>query len=198
MMATTTLWMKLARRMGCDSNPLRRRCDRIEAWLLPAAVVVFLALCPLVAGVSSLWTRADNTARQHAALSWTSVPAVLLEAVPGPEQADHGANTWLSWTPATWTFRGQHYSGPVPAVSGTRAGATVIARLSPAGQVELPPLSARQLSARASTATTLTLFALAMVLTVLCGVAKRILDQRRLAGWETAWLSVGPRWSRLG
>jgi hypothetical protein len=73
MTATTMLWTKLARRMGCDSNPLRRRCDRIEAWLLPAAVVVFLALCPLVAGVSSLWTRADNTARQHAALSWTSV-----------------------------------------------------------------------------------------------------------------------------
>jgi hypothetical protein len=198
MTATTTLWTKLTRWLGCDGNPLRRRHDRAEAWLLPAAIVVFLALCPLVASVSSLWTRADNAAVRHAALSWVQVPAVLLQAVPGPEQADHGANTWTTWTPASWTFGGRHYTGAVPAAAGTPAGRTVTAYLSRSGQVELPPLTAQQRGARADTATTMTLLVLAVLLAAACAVGRRILDRRRLAGWETAWLAVGPRWSRLG
>jgi hypothetical protein len=40
----TTTWLRLARRLGRGTNPLRRRTDVIEAWLVPAAFVVFLAL----------------------------------------------------------------------------------------------------------------------------------------------------------
>lgn len=196
MMATTTLWMKLARRMGCDGNPLRRRYDRIEAWLLPAALVVFLALCPLVVDITAMWMRADNAAVQRAELTWRPVSAVLLQAVPGPEQTDHGANTWTTWAPATWTFAGKRYTGDIPVTSGTPAGSTVTAFLGKSGQVEQPALSAAQLGARATTAAMMTLLVVAVVLAILTGLARRFLDRRRLAGWETDWLSVGPRWSR--
>jgi hypothetical protein len=96
-MATPTMtWRRLSRRLGRDGNPLRRRSDLIEAWLLPAMITAFLALSPLVAGAAGIWVRADNAAARHAQLSWRRVPAVLLQAAAGPQMSDNGANTWWS------------------------------------------------------------------------------------------------------
>ncbi len=192
----TTSWMKLARRLGCDGNPLRRRYDRIEAWLVPASVAVFVVMCPVVAAVSNMWIRADNAAVQRAEVSWHRVPATLLQAVPGPEQTDHGANTWAEWAPAKWTVDGRRYTGEVPAAAGSRADSVVTVFLGPGGQVQLPPMTAAQVSIRARTTTVITLFVIAVLLAVLTGLARRFLDHRKLVGWEAAWLAVGPRWSR--
>jgi hypothetical protein len=46
--------------------------------------------------------------------------------------------------------------------------------------------------------TVIALAGLAAMLAGLAWLARRVLDRRRLAGWETAWLAVGPRWSRQG
>jgi hypothetical protein len=199
MMATpTTAWMKFTRRLGRDGNPLRRRSDIIEAWLVPAAIAAFLALSPLVALGSGAWIRADNNAAQHAQKSWHHVDAVLLQAVPGPEMSDNEPNSWLTWTPAHWTVNGHRYTGDVPAQAGSRAGSVVPIWLDQAGKVRAPALTAAQLADNAVTATWIGLVVLAMLLATLAGLAKRALDKRRLAGWETAWLTVGPRWSHQG
>ncbi len=95
-----TRWTNLTRRLGLDGNPLRPRSDLMQRWLLPAAIGLFVALCPVVAGLTGMWVQADNAAVAHAKLSWHSVTAVLLRAVPGPAESDHGANTWMTWTPA--------------------------------------------------------------------------------------------------
>ncbi len=97
MMAATTTWVKLSRRLGIDGNPLRRGVDKIEVWLVPAAVAVFLALCPVVALGMSAWAHADNAAVARAQRSWQPVKGVLLKAAPGPAEADGGANTWTVW-----------------------------------------------------------------------------------------------------
>ncbi len=199
MMATpTTRWLKLSRRLGGDGNPLRRRSDLIEAWLLPAAIALFLALCPVVAVLAGIWVRADNAAARHAQLSWHPADAVLLRAAPGPAMSDDGANSWVVWTLAKWTVDGRRYVGDVPAVAGSRAGSTMTVWLDRTGRVRTPPLTAAQVGGRVGTATWFCLALLAVLLAVLAGLARQILDKRRLAGWETAWLTVGPRWSHQG
>ena len=132
----------MARRLGFDHNPLRRGSDVIEAWLLPAVIAVFLILGPFVAGAAGLWVHADNAAAQRAMRSWHQVPAVLLQAAPGPMMSDNGSNTWLVWTPARWTADGRAHAGSVPAPAGTRAGASVPVWLDRAGDVQVPPLTA--------------------------------------------------------
>ena len=83
MMATPTkTWLKLTRRLGVDGNPLRRRSDLLDAWLLPVAIAAFLALCPIVAVVTGVWVRADNAAQRHDQLSWHREQAVLQAAAP--------------------------------------------------------------------------------------------------------------------
>jgi hypothetical protein len=196
MTTPTTMWMRITRRLGRDGNPLRRRADLIEAWLAPSAIVVFLALCPLVMVVTGLTVRVDNAVERQAQRSWHPVKAVVLDAVPGPEMSDHGANTWLTWTPATWTSAGHEWIGEVPAPARTRADGTVTAWLDRAGDVMMPPLTAAAARERVVYATLIALAALAVLLAFMKAIVRRVLDRQRLAGWETAWMSVAPVWTR--
>jgi hypothetical protein len=195
-MATPTrMWIKLARRLGRDSNPLRRRSDRIEPWLVPGAVAVFLALSPLVVGVAAIWVHTDNSAAHRAEQSWKPVHAELLAAAPGPEMSDNGGNAWLVWTPARWTFDGRKRTGDVPAAAGSRAGSTVTILVDRSGAVHVPPLTAAEARNLILTAASVTLAVLALLFAGLVMFMRHALDSQRLKDWETAWQAVGPRWS---
>ena len=198
MTATTTKWVKLSRRLGIDGNPLRRRADKIEAWLAPVAIAVFLGLCPVVAVGVSAWIHADNAAAIRAEHSWHSVEATLLKAAPGPAQSDGGANSWLVWTRARWSVGGLTKTGTVPVLANSPAGSTQTVWLNAAGAVQLPPASATQVAGLADTTTVVGLTGLAVLLGGLTWLIRHALDRRRLARWERAWLTVEPRWSHRG
>lgn len=196
MTVPTMTWRRLTRRLSRERNPLRRRCDLIEAWIVPAAIVAFLVLGPLVAATAGLWVRADNAATRHAQLSWQRVPAVLLAAAPGPMMSGNGANSWVDWTPARWTVEGRPRIGKIPAAAGTPAGSTVPVWLDRAGNVRLPAMTPAQTERRVIGAASMALAAVAVLLAGLAVVTRRVLDRKRLAAWEAAWLVVGPQWRR--
>jgi hypothetical protein len=187
----------VARRLGFDHNPLRRRLDLIDGWLLPAAIAAFVALGPLLAGGIGLWVHADNAAAQRAERSWHEVRATVLQPVPGPAAAGNGSDTWLVSTPARWTAGGRTQTGDVPAPAGTSRDAVVPVWLNRAGHVQAPPLTAGEARDRIVVAALFALAGLAVLLTILAALARWLLDRKRLAGWEAAWRSVGPRWSQL-
>jgi len=197
MTTPTMTWTRLSRRLGSDHNPLRRRCDRFEAWLAPAAIAAFLLLSPVLFGVAGLWVRADNAAVAADQRSWHRVSAVTLTAAPGPLMASFGASTWTMRAPARWTADGQLQVARVPVTVGTRAGRAVPVWLNRAGRVEVPALTGQQLADRVEVAATIGLMVLAVVLAAAARVARWVLDRRRLASWETAWRVVGPQWSQL-
>jgi hypothetical protein len=192
---TMTWTTRLARALGSDHNPLRRRYDLIAAWLTPAAIAVFLVLGPLVAAGAIAVAHGGIAAARQDGRALHRVPAVLLQAVPGPLMTAEGANSWLTWAQARWIVDGQPQAGRIPATSGTRAGSTVPVWLDRAGHVQAPPLTAAQARDRVITAAAAALAALAVLLAGL-GIAGRcVLNRRRLAAWEAAWRLTGPRWS---
>jgi hypothetical protein len=193
-MAPTTTWTRLHRRLGLDHNPLRRRSDLIEAWLLPGFVAALLILGPVVGIVAGHWASAQNAAAWQAQHSWHSVPAVLTQSAPGPAFPDGGANSWTVWIPARWTASGRTHVGNVPATSDTRAGSTVRVWLDQAGQVR-EPLSLAAADVHDLTTVAISVTALVLLLAAAILVTRRVLDRRRLAGWATGWMSVGPQWS---
>jgi hypothetical protein len=193
-----TTWKKLTGGLRRDGNPLRRRSDLIEAWLLPAAVAAFLVLSPLLAGAVVLLARAQISQARYAELSWQHRPAVVLQPAAGPEARDNGSNTWVVWTKARWTEDGRRMVGSVPVPAKTRAGSTVTIWLDPAGNIRLPPPTAHQVGSRVIEATLMTLAGLAVVLTSAVLLTRRVLHWRRLAGWEAAWLSFAPASTRPG
>lgn len=193
-MASTTMWIRLRRGLGFDHNPLRRRPDLIAAWLLPAVVAALLTLGPLVAFVAGHWASAQNDAALQAQRSWHRVPAVLLESAPGPLFPAGDTNSWTVWTRARWTADGTSHVGQVPAISDSRAGSTVTVWLDSTGRVR-QPLTAAGASGRTETAMAVSVGALALLLIAVAVATRRVLDARRLSGWESGWLLVGPQWT---
>jgi hypothetical protein len=197
-MAAGTMWTRFTGRLGFDHNPLRRRADLIEGWLLPAAVAAFLILGPLAAIGIGLWVHSGNVAAQRAERSWHEVSAVVLKPVAGPLISNNGANSWLVSAPARWTSGRRTQVGDIPVPAGTSEGAVVPLWLNRAGKVQLPPLTPGGARNRVEVGVLFALAGTAILLTGLALVTKWVLDRRRIAGWAAAWLAVGPQWTHHG
>lgn len=195
MTTPTATWTRLTRRLRDDHNPLRRRSDRIEVWLLPAVVAAFLVLGPLVAGLAVGQAHAANAADARAQQALHQVPGVVLAAAPGPMR--HHGTGWLAWTRGRWTAGGVTHTGQIPVGAGTPAGSRVRVWLDRAGRVQTPPLTPGLARDRVLVAASLALTALAFALTLAAALSRWGLNRRRLADWAADWLTVEPQWSHL-
>lgn len=187
---------RLARRLGLDRNPLRRRTDKIAAWLGAGLLVAFLAGAPLLSLAAAAWAGHAGTAEQRAQRGWHRVGAVLLRNAPAPATL---ASTLYggAWVPARWTSAdGRARTGEIAVAVGLAAGQQVPIWVDAAGAPTGPPLTHRAVVARSVAAAAVAPVALGIVLAFLAGVARWVLDRRRLAGWASAWASVGPHWTK--
>jgi len=194
MTTPTTTWTRLARRLGADHNPLRRRSDLIEAWLLPVTIALFVLLSPVAAGGAMWFSHAQAAASRQTQQTWHRVPAMLLRAAPGPMAGS--SHAWTVREPARWVAAdGTVHAAQVPVTAGTRAGSVVPVWLDRAGRPQSLPLTASQVSDRVVVAVSAALTALALLLTGLVLAIRWRLNHRRLAAWAADWARVGPRWS---
>jgi len=135
---------------------------------------------------------------QRAQQSWHQVPAVLLKTAPVLPNFD----LRTSWnydvmTLARWLGPGgRRLAGQVPAMPGTLAGATVPVWVNSSGRPTAQPLLHGELIKREIEAEVVAPLGLAILLLFVGLVVRWLMDRRRLAGWETSWAFVGPRWSR--
>jgi hypothetical protein len=174
-----------------DRNPLRRRCDRVEAAILAGLVAAFVVGGSVAAVAAGRWSYDSALRTEHAGQAvWHQVPAVLLTTAQG-------------WSPATararWTAPGgARRTGWVPAPAGAPAGTTVRVWVDAAGRAAEPPLRHSQVVGQAVMAAMAAVFAVAVLLGGVGWFARRVADRRRLAAWDAAWRGTGPKWSRHG
>jgi hypothetical protein len=187
---------RLARRLGLDNNPLRRRTDRIQACLGAGLLVAFLVGAPFLAIAAARWAGHVGTAEQRAQRAWHEVSAILLRAAPTPVVFASGLQGG-AWVPARWTAPdGRARTGEIEVSTGLAAGTKVPIWVTTEGSPTGPPLTPRAVTARAVMAAFLAPVLLATALACLAGIGRWVLDRRRLAGWDSAWASVGPHWTR--
>jgi hypothetical protein len=128
---------RLARRLGLDGNPLRRRLDKIAACLAALLMAVFLIGAPMLSTAAARWVGHAVAAGQRAARSWRQVPAVLLRGAPLP---DVGGGFGTSWVRARWTAPDGHMrTGRIPVSTSLAAGSTVQLWVDAAGSPTGPP-----------------------------------------------------------
>ena len=184
---------KLARRLGLDGNPLRRRIDKIAACQAALLMAVFLIGAPMLSMAAARWVGHVAAAGQRAARSWRQVPAVLVRGAPLP--AVEGV-FGTSWVKARWTAPDGHQRvGRIPVSTSLAAGRTVQLWVDTAGSpTAAPPRYGAPVASEALVAVLATA-ALGTVLWWLAGAGRWMLDRRRLADWEAAWAAVGPQWT---
>jgi hypothetical protein len=185
---------RLARRLGLDGNPLRRRTDKIAARLAALLVVVFVAGAPMLSLAAAGWAGRAVAAGQVATRSWRQVPAVLLQTAPAPTAAARVLGSSRAW--ARWIAPdGRARTGQIP-VSAGQAGHTVRLWVDAAGRPAGSSPARGAAAAREAAAAAVATATLGIVLVCLAWAGRWVLDRRRLAGWQTAWAAVGPQWTR--
>jgi len=188
----------LARRMGVDANPLRRGCDRAEAWLRLGLVLVFLIASPLAAfGLGHLTNDASIRAARAEAANEHQVAAVLLHRVSRNSDDPLYSTSELAWAQAKWTAPdGRRRVGEVPAAVGSRAGRKVPIWVDSIGQLVYPPIGQGQIASRIIAVVALTPAILAIILLGAGWLIRRLLDRRRMASWAAEWSAVEPLWTK--
>ena len=186
--------LRLRHRLGLDRNPLRRRTDKIAAYLAVVLVAVFLIGASVVSMAAVSWAGRGAAAGRQAARSWRLVPAVVQRAAPAPAASQLNGNTWI---PARWTAPdGQARAGQIPVTVAVAAGQTVRLWVNEAGTPTGPPPNRGAVVVDAVATAAFALVVLASVLLCLARTGRWVLDRRRLAAWEAAWATVGPQWTR--
>jgi hypothetical protein len=183
---------RIARRLGLDGNPLRRRTDKIAARLLLA---VFLMGAPFLSVAAVAWASHNGTAELRVMRSWQQVSAVLLRTPPTP-----GATSGVlgyHQVMARWTAPdGRRRTGWIPVSGEMGAGRTVRLWVDAAGSPTGIPLKRDAVLSYEAIAAVVATVALGIVLLCLARTRRWALDRRRLADWEAGWAAVGPQWTR--
>ncbi|MET9394056.1 hypothetical protein ABZY20_27220 [Streptomyces sp. NPDC006624] len=176
-------------------NPLKRRADRIEAWVV-LGVWTLTALAGLLAGTSVSRSVEDGLARERA--EWRPAVAHLAERAPGTPSADgRASHAEPVWAEATWTAGdGSAHSGQLRVPAGSAAGTPVTVWTDPGGRQVTRPVTASQARVRAVLIGGVAGLSAAAV-PLLAGRALRSrLECHRIDQWEAEWSRFGPMWGR--
>jgi hypothetical protein len=187
---------RAVRRWWPDGNPLRRPADHAEAAILAVLVgilVVFGPVSMVAAGRAA--HQAAAAAQRAGQVGWHQVTAVITADSGYPPLLSFG-DLGLVRVSASWTAPdGVRHRGEVPALPGTRAGTTVRMWVDRAGRPTGPPAPAWWATGQGVLAAMLAFAGAVLVLAGAWLAARRWLDRRRLAAWDAAWRSTGPRWT---
>ena len=138
---------RLARRIGLDRNPLRRRTDKVAAWLDGPAARRVPDRRSIALGGGRGWAARAAAADQQAERSWRQVSAVLLSSASLSASGDGLAP--YSWDSARWTAPdGRTRTGDIPVSLALAAGQVVPLWVDQAGSPTGPPVSHRAVLAR--------------------------------------------------
>jgi len=188
---------RCARRLGFDSNPLRRRTDRIEAAIRLAAVILLLVAVPIA--TIAVGRQVDYLALRQAHAQQAAdhqVTAVLLQQAQATGVPDPYTSIQLTYVLARWQPPSQApRSGQVLAAAGARAGSTVKVWVDASGAVTSPPPDHRMIAGDVCIASIVACLVACLLVLGSNALARRVLDYRRLRAWDAEWRAAGPLWS---
>jgi len=190
-----TCWLaRLLRGWRLDRNPLRRGSDRAETVVLGALLAAFLAVAPFAAHAAGNWGYASAARTAQAQrTSLYQVTATLLRSASVPSGYGPAAHFVVE---ARWRAPdGRVRTGELYVTADVAAAHTARIWVDQAGRLTGPPLSRDQLTGRGGLAAVVAVGCLAALLITVAWLARRSLDRRRMAGWDTDWLATGPRWT---
>ncbi|MFF8595634.1 hypothetical protein ACF061_30165 [Streptomyces sp. NPDC015220] len=190
-------------------NPLRRRADTVEAW-----VVLCAWLLAVVAGALAGWTAVREVERGVARerLDRRPTAAVVAQRAPGQgpvvsgrsgnaaadEETGRGPGGGASvWAKVRWTASdGSARDGRARVAPGTPAGAAVTVWTDPRGRPVARPPTAGQARTRSLVMGGLAGVGAAAV-PLACGRRLRgRLERRRMDQWDAEWARFDPPWGR--
>ncbi|MFI9151450.1 hypothetical protein [Streptomyces sp. NPDC053367] len=173
-------------------NPLRRRCDAVEAWVLLGAWALTV-LCGVLAGAGVAGAVERGMARER--VEWRPATARLTERAAGTSALPAAANGSQVWAKVGWTAPdGSPRAGQARVRPGTAEGTPVTVWIDRTGRLVTRPATAAQARVRAALVGTLAGLGAATVPLACCRAVRGRLEARRLDQWATDWARFDPLW----
>ncbi|MCH0562411.1 MULTISPECIES: hypothetical protein [unclassified Streptomyces] len=174
-------------------NPLKRRADKVEAWVLLGTWTVTV-LVGVLAGLATARTVEQGLARERAEARL--VTAHLTARAPGrPTSQDGDSGGERVWAQVEWTApNGSARFGQVRTAPGTPVGTPVALWTDPRGRLVTKPATAEQARLRSGLVGALGGISAAAVPCAAGHALRRRLEWRRLDQWDVAWARFDPLW----
>lgn len=177
------------------SNPLRRRSDTVEAWIV-LAVWILALLGGVFAGAAAAGMVDGNLAERRAQAH--AVSAVLTTASPNAAPAAGGYDDSRVWAPVRWTAAdGSVHTDRAKVSPGVAAGSRVTVWTDGTGRLVSKPLDATEAWLQAAVTGMLVAPAVGFAMWGGGRLVRGQLIRRRLAEWDEEWKRVGPQWRNL-
>jgi hypothetical protein len=170
--------------------------DRAQTCLLAGLFVVAAVAAPFAAQAASNAAYAAALHEQQAQLATThQVRAVLRHAAT--DSVNVNAITPIVPVEATWTSAtGVHRTGLVMAPTGSPRGTAVTIWTDDAGGLTSPPLESSQVAGQGELAAIGAVTGLGLLYLCSALIARHLLNRRRIAAWEAAWVVTARAWNR--
>lgn len=184
------------RGMRPDRNPLRRRADRIEAFIFGGLIVAAVAGTPVVAVTTSHWAHAAaaRAARDERDSSYET-RAVVLTAPDSPVSGYSVNGMDAAW--ARWTTRDGHSrTGQVTVPSGSPKDSAVVIWTDGAGNATYPPPTPAEVADQATFATVVASVATVLACLIAALTTRLVVNRRRMTAWDADWAVKAPIWTR--
>lgn len=178
-----------------DRNPLRRRTDRLETYLLAGLFVAAAAGAPFAAQAAGRAWYADATQTRQAQLATRhEVRAVLAQSagVIGEYTLSSQVPTLASWKSAGGTLR----AGDVPALPGSPQGTLVTVWTNDNGYLVSPPLTVTQVADQTDAARVAAIGGVIVGYMASTLAIRQLLNRRRMAAWDADWVATARVWNR--
>ncbi|GLP64679.1 hypothetical protein TUSST3_12980 [Streptomyces sp. TUS-ST3] len=173
------------------SNPLRRRDDIVEAWIV-LAVWAVVVVGGTVTGLVTAGAVDEVFARQR--VERHSVRAVLLTDVSGRTAAVSSSSdkalARIRWTAPDGSARTDN----TLVDTGLKAGTHLLVWQDGHGRLVTEPPTTAEAALEAAVMGSMAGLALAVAVHAVGAVARWRLDRRRVDAWGREWDLVGPRW----
>ncbi|MFF8730587.1 hypothetical protein ACF073_29525 [Streptomyces sp. NPDC015171] len=178
-------------------NPLKRRADVLEAWVVLGACLLAV-LAGALGGLAAARSVEHGLARERA--TWLPAVARVVGKVPGPTpgRSGHVSSGERVWAKVRWTVAdGSAHTGQIRVEPGSKPGTPVTVWTDPRGHLVSRPITASEADFRA-TLIGLLVGVSAAAVPFVGGLAVRSrLERRRMEAWDTEWARLGPQWGRM-
>ncbi|MFJ9347999.1 hypothetical protein [Streptomyces sp. NPDC101237] len=180
-------------------NPLKRRGDTLEAWVLLGAWLFTLA-AGVAGGLAAARSVEGGLARERA--EWRPVVAHVLDRAPGGSGAETETESGSSggervWARVGWTVAdGSAHTGQARVGAGSGIGTPVTVWTDLHGHLVTRPATASEARLRSVLIGGLVGLSAAAVPFVAGLVARGRLERRRMDRWDAEWSRLGPQWGR--
>ncbi|MBC9730913.1 hypothetical protein [Streptomyces sp. TRM68367] len=176
-------------------NPLKRRADKVEAWVVLGAGVLTV-LAGVLAGLAVSRSVEHGLARER--VEWRPTVARLAEPAPGTPANGSRSEATHVWAKARWTaVDGSSHSGQVRVPAGSEQGTPVTVWTDPQGRLVTRPATASQANVRAVLIGIVGGVSAASVPLFGGHLLRGRLERRRMDQWDAEWARFGPLWGRM-